>query len=289
MDFKQCMIDGQDILHDGAHGIYYVTKEWRRLVTDDTSENIQGMHKRTVSPTYARKRIIILEGYIDGLWNHNQQPAQSYLESVFSLQTDPSSLIPKELYIKDIYDQEWILDVKVKTPVEFVEASDEFTGYAMRWRVELESIEDPTYRSAEEFEIIGTDGVFGGVAFPVSMEFSMISYSNILELSINGSQASPIRWEISVMNDITWPLSITNISTGEYTKFAMNATAWDTIIIDANTLTATLNGANILASRIIGSHRLLIQWTQFFSVSDANGALPTEDLVVKAYFRESLL
>lgn len=289
MDFKQCTIDWQDILHDGAHGIYYVTKEWRRLVTDDTSENIQGMHKRTVSPTYARKRIIILEGYIDGLWNDNQQSAQTYLESIFSLQTDPSSLIPKELYIKDIYDHEWILDVKVKTPVEFVEASDEFTGYAIKWRVELESIEDPTYRSAEEFEIIGTDGVFGGVAFPMSMEFSMISYSNILELSINGSQASPIRWEISVINDTTWPLSITNISTGEYAKFAINATAWDSIIIDANTLTATLNGANILASRIIWSHRLLVQWTQFFSVSDANGALPTEDLVVKAYFRESLL
>jgi hypothetical protein len=32
-----------------------------------------------------------------------------------------------------------------------------------------------------------------------------------------------------------------------------------------------------------------VEWTQFFSVSDANGALPTEDLVVKAYFRESLL
>lgn len=289
MDFKQCKIDGQNILHDGAQGIYYITKEWRRLVTDDTSENIQGMHKRTVSPTYARKRIIILEWYIDGLGNDNQQSAQSYLESIFSLQTDPSSLIPKELYIKDIYNQEWILDVKVKTPVEFVEASDAFTGYAIRWRVELESIEDPTYRSAEEFEIIGTDGVFGGVAFPMSMEFSMISYSNILELAISGSQASPIRWEISVINNITWPLSITNISTGEYAKFAINATAWDTLIIDANTLTATLNGANILASRIIWSHWLTVQWNQFFSVSDANGALPTEDLVVKAYFRESLL
>jgi hypothetical protein len=34
---------------------------------------------------------------------------------------------------------------------------------------------------------------------------------------------------------------------------------------------------------------LSIQWTQFFSVSDANWALPTEDLVVNAYFRESLL
>lgn len=289
MDFKQCTIDGQDILHDGAHGIYYVTKEWRRLVTDDTSENIQGMHKRTVSPTYARKRIIILEWYIDGLGNDNQQSAQAFLESIFALQSDPSTLIAKEIFIKDIYDQEWILNVKVKTPVEFVEASDAFTGYAIKWRVELESIEDPTYRSAEEFEIIGTDGVYGGVAFPLSMKFSMITYSNILELSITGSQASPIRWEITVINDITWPLSITNISTGEWCKFASNATAGDSIIIDANTLKATLNGANILASRIIWSHRLTVQWTQFFSVSDANGALPTEDLLVKAYFRESLL
>jgi hypothetical protein len=41
MDFKQCKLDGEDILKDSESGIYYVTKEWRRLVTDDSAENVQ--------------------------------------------------------------------------------------------------------------------------------------------------------------------------------------------------------------------------------------------------------
>jgi hypothetical protein len=76
------------------------------------------------------------------------------LERIFSLQTDPSELIPKELYIKDTYDQEWLLEVKIKTPIEFVEATNNFIGYAKKWRVVLESIENPVYRSAHEFEVL---------------------------------------------------------------------------------------------------------------------------------------
>jgi hypothetical protein len=46
---------------------------------------------------------------------------------------------------------------------------------------------------------------------------------------------------------------------------------------------------SILESRVTGSYRLTVYNTQEFVVSDANGALPTDDLVVRAYFRNSLL
>ena len=64
MDFKIAKLDGLDILLDSASGIYYTSKEWRRITTDDTSTNIAGYHGRNVSPTFARKRVITLEGII---------------------------------------------------------------------------------------------------------------------------------------------------------------------------------------------------------------------------------
>jgi len=287
--FKQCLINDTDILLDGMHGIYYTRKDWRRLDVDDRSEDIQWVHKRSVTPTYARKRIITLEWYIDGLWNDHEQEAIAHLEKIFALQSDTSKLIPHTLTITDMFDQSWILEVKVKTPLDIVSAVDDFDWYARKWRVVLESVESPVYRSLDEFEIVWEDGVFGGMNIGTSIPFSLSSYTNILELSTNSNQASPIRREIQVVNTITGPLSITDLTTWKQFKLTTGGVPGDILVIDAEHLTATKNGKSIIASRVSGSYWLTVHGTKQFLVSDANGALPTDDLEVYVYFRNSLL
>lgn len=288
-NFKICKIDWQDVLRDSVSGIYYWKKDWRRLDVDDKSSDIQWLHRRTVSPTYARKRIITLEGFIDALWNEHEERAVKFLEELFALQSDTSEVIPKQLYIKDMYDHEWILNVKIKQPFETTEALDSFVGYAWKWRVVLESVESPTYKSLNEFSVQWEDGAYWGFAIPTPVEFEMGSYSNIIELSTSSNQASAIRWEITAVNDFVWPLTVADVSTGRYFKLGIDWVAWDKIIIDAENLTATKNGSSVKDSRVTGSKWLTVKGTQQFSVSDANWSLPTDDLSIMAYFRNSLL
>lgn len=288
-NFKACKIDGYDVLRDSLSGIYYAKKDRRRLDVDDRSEDVQGVHRRTVTPTYARKRIITLEWYVDSLGNENEETAIKYLEDLFALQSDTSEVIPKQLYIKDMFDHEWILNVKVKSPFEAIEADDSFVGYAWKRRVVLESVESPVYKSLNEFSVQGEDGVYWGFAIPTPIDFGMGSYSNIIELSTTSNQASPIRWEITAVNAFVWPLTITEIWSGRYFKVDVDGVPGDVIIIDAEALTATKNGSSIKDARVAWSRWLTVQGTQQFSVSDANGSLPTDDLSVMAYFRNSLL
>lgn len=66
--------------------------------------------------------MITLEGYIDRLTNSNDEKTiLEYMESLFALQPDPSILNPKIIYVKDVYDREWTLSVKVKDPLEVYE------------------------------------------------------------------------------------------------------------------------------------------------------------------------
>lgn len=146
MDFRQAKLDDQDILKDSSSGIYYTSKEWRTLVTDDTSQSIAGYHGRIASMTYARKRVITLEGVIDRLGNPYESESVKYLQNLFNLQTRTVELVARKLYIKDVYDQEWILDVKVKDPIQFLEYDGNFPGAYWKWQVTLESVKDPEYK-----------------------------------------------------------------------------------------------------------------------------------------------
>lgn len=289
MRFQQCKLDGQDVLRDGNSGILYTKTEWRRLATDEVQELVMGLHRRVVSPTYARTRVITLEWYLDSLGNAEEEDAQYYLEELFALQDDPTTIVPRELYILDNYGNEWVLDVKVKDPIDIVEASGDFVWYAHKWSVTLESIESPVYKSFAEITETGTDGSFGG--FPVSfgVPMSMTSYTNLIELVSSGNHASPIRWEIEAVNNFTWPLIIVDVTNTNYMKFEIDWLAGDIIIIDGENYTATKNGVDITWYRTAWSSRLTVKGTQQFAVLDYNGSIPTTDLTVDAFFRNSLL
>jgi len=151
MDFKEAKINWQDILKWTSSGIVYTFKDWRKVLTTDNSENIDWVHGRNVSPTYARVRVITLEWVSDRIWNPlEEQSSIEYLQKIFALQWALSSLEEKELYIKDLYDNEWILNVKVKEPLDIVEWDDSFVWSYWKWRVVLESTKEPIYKSLNE-------------------------------------------------------------------------------------------------------------------------------------------
>lgn len=289
MRILEAKLDWVNIILDGTYGIFYSKTNWRRLDTDSDSEWYQWNHWRHTSPLYARTRKISLEWYVDNLWNAKELEAVEHLENLFALQGNPGSVVPRLLYIKDIHWKEWIMNVKIAEPLDIEETDDDMRDYAWEWRVELESIEDPRYYSAEEVSQNILELDYGWFTMDFSLWFTMDEYTNVMTLSVDWNAEAPMRWEIDVISDFTWPLTIRNLDTGDQMVFDIDWVIGDSIIIDTRYYTATKNGDDITWYRVPGSKWLKINWTQNFAIFSIDGWLDHSDFDVNVFFRNVLL
>lgn len=175
------------------------------------------------------------------------------MENLFRLQSNPGVLERRQLYIKDIYDREWKMDVKVKEPIEILEGDESFIGSHWRWRVVLESIDDPVYRSFEEILQIGEEGIDGGFFMDFTLDFAMDATAKFIECNGEGNIESPARMEIEILGNTISPLRIRNITNNTDFSLDITATTGDIIIVNSQNNTVTKNGVNILGNRIPGS------------------------------------
>lgn len=285
MDFKQAKLDWVDILQDW---IIYTQTDRRKLAVNDDSRDIEGVHGRITSPLYARYRIITLEGLIDRL-SWSEQDKINHLQNIFYLQSDlSSSLEERELYIKDNYNQEWNINVKIKEPIEFIEGDDDFIWSHWRWRVVLESTSSPVYKSFDELLINGNEWNFWGLTMWFELWEAWDEYDEIIEINTLKTQTYT-RFELDAIWDIDSPLTIKNITNNTFFALDISAVSWDKIIIDSDKYTVTKNWENIIWNRIEGSIWQRISWDNQFIVTDKDWNVFNKDLSVKIYYRNALL
>lgn len=293
MDFKQAKINWQDILKNSTSWILYSFYDWRKLITSDDSQNIDWAHGKNSSPTYARSRIITLEWVSDRIWKQSEEQSNiDYLQNIFALQGDLFELEKKELYIKDSYDNEWVLDVKIKEPLEIVEWDENSPWSYYRWRVVLESTKDPVYKSYNEILTTWEEWDFGW--FYLDFEFwndwiSFEEVSNILECNQFWNMSSSLKFEITAKNDVNAPLKIINLTDNTFFALNIDAVLWDVIVINWNNFTATKNWENILADRVSWSIWQKIKWNAKFIIEDKDWWIENKDIDIKIYFNNSLL
>lgn len=287
MDVKELYIDNQDVLRDGSSGIYYTQVDRRRFRTTQENRTKQGNHGRTTSPVYAGYRIITLEGVIDGLGNDYLEQAIRYLEKVFSLQGDTSTLVTKTLRIKDLLDYEREAEVIVVDPLVVLEHDETFTGAYYRRRVVLETAETPVLKSYQELQKTLGSSYGAGFTFPFSFDFDFSTYENITQVTVTGNVHSPINFQLTANVDYTGPLYIINTSNGKRLKFNVSGSAGDVLVFDSENNTATKNGVDILSLREAGSSWLYVEETADFVILTASSLL--DDFTVKTTFRNNYL
>lgn len=284
MDFKQIKLDWLDILQSW---IIYTYVNWRKLVVNDESRDIEWIHGRVTSPLYARYRIVTIEWIIDRLsWSESEKI--NHLQDIFSLQNNLSAIINRSLYIKDSFDNEWNLNVKIKEPIEFIEWDDNMVWSYWKWRVVLESTASPIYKSYEELFVNGNEWNIWWFTMWFELGEAWDEIDEIIEVNTLKTETYT-KFEIDVIWEINSPLTITNITNNTFFALDISAISWDKIIIDSEKFTATKNGINIIWNRVIWSIWQKISWTNQFIVTDKDWNIFKKDLTLKIYYRNALL
>lgn len=287
MDYKEIKINWQKI---DIPWILFINFDWRKLSTSDQSRNLEGLHSRVVSPTFARIRIITIEWVVEKIdWIEKVAERINHLQNIFSLQTNLVELEEKELYIKDIFWNEWKMPVKVKEPFEFYEDT-EMKGSHYNFRVVLESTKSPIYKSFEENSVESSSSDFGWFCLDFELEKAFNESSWALQVNILWNVSVPLRFELVAVSMVIFPVIIRNLKTEEFFKIENlpNLKPWDKIIIDSENFSLLLNNENIIEKRASWSTWLKASWSSSFLVTDSSSSLK-EKILSRVYFSNSML
>lgn len=287
MDYREIKINWQKI---DIPWILFTNFDWRKLSTSDQSRNLEGLHCRVVSPTFARVRVITIEWVIEKIdWIEKVAERINHLQNIFSLQTNLVELEEKELYIKDIFWNEWKILVKIKEPFEFYEDT-EMKGSHYNFRVVLESTKSPIYKSFEENSVESSSSDFGWFYLDFELEKAFDESSWALQVNILWNVSVPLRFELVAVSTVIFPITIRNLKTEEFFKIENlpNFKLWDKIIIDSENFSLLLNDENIIEKRASWSTWLKASWSSIFLVTDSSSSME-EKILSRVYFSNSML
>lgn len=285
MDYKEIKINWQKI---DIPWILFTNFDWRKLSTSDQSRNLEGLHSRVVSPTFARIRIITIEWVVEKIdWIEKIAERINHLQNIFSLQTNLVELEEKELYIKDIFWNEWKMPMKVKEPFEFYEDT-EIKGSHYNFRVVLESTKSPIYRSFESINIFSEKGwaLWFRLNFKLWKKFNENVW--LLEVNTVNFDVSPI-FEIDILKNFSWPLKILNLNDKKFFSISWDFFIWEKIIVDMEKFILTKNNENIIDRRLPWSSWMKAKWKTNFIVLNNSKNFLEKDFKVKVIYNNVML
>ena len=268
--------------------IWLTAVNWRTISTSDSEQNIEWSHWIKMSPTYSRWRRVEIEWIIIADSRENTSKAMDWLDNLFSLQaviTDTPEL--KEFIVVDEQNREWKLDCKIKEPIEYTIAEDDYMNWTTRsFRVVLQSA-DARFFSTEWTNISWVEWVIWWWKLWVKLWAPMNEKYNAITCYSSSNFWTPATITITTQMEINSPLKLR----WETWHFYINSDfdPGDVIVIDSKTKTITKNWTNITELRAVWSTWPLIKWETTFVIEDKDAWLYASDFDVNVYFVNILM
>lgn len=268
--------------------IWLTAVNWRTISTSDSEQNIEWSHWIKMSPTYSRWRRVEIEWIIIADSRENTSKAMDWLDNLFSLQaviTDTPEL--KEFIVVDEQNREWKLDCKIKEPIEYIIAEDDYMNWTTRsFRVVLQSA-DARFFSTEWTNISWVEWVIWWWKLWVKLWAPMNEKYNAITCYSSSNFWTPATITITTQMEINSPLKLR----WETWHFYINSDfdPGDVIVIDSKTKTITKNWTNITELRAVWSTWPLIKWETTFVIEDKDAWLYASDFDVNVYFVNILM
>lgn len=287
MLYKNIYIDGMQVL---IPGVYLTLVNWTELSVSDQSQDIAGTHARIVSPTYARVRTVTIEGLIDR--RKNDLEAVEHLQHIFRLQRHIEAVDTREITVEDEYARHWTLKVKIKEPLEILDAEPEWRGEYYRFRVTLESVGSPIWKSREMIRSpavgYGREGLYGGVRLGTKLGKKWNQCIASVSLHISWTD-TPVRLTIEAVGTVNAPLIVRNVATGAVFRLNTHMNADDVVVIDSEKFKVFKNGNDITTERLPWSPFPTAYGRTDLVVEDIDGRLLSDDVRVYAEYYNTFL
>lgn len=249
---------GKNFIFDG-NAIPYTTGEAQtnkwiadvdlfRLRTESSQINRQDFHGTISSPTFGRGRLIPVSGEVFAEEKTDRGTTRKVVEDVFQLEDFPNETDAfKKLEFTDDDGLEWFIFAKVFTKPEF---RHERAGAIIEFDFNLYA-DDPLIRSKVNNTAGGNYGVVQGFVLPVALPAALSGSIEEFTDTNTGNFASPVKFTIT--GEIVNPRLI-NLTTGKFWRSIVTVTTGDSLVVDTDAKTATLNGGDILPKRGVGSN-----------------------------------
>lgn len=269
--------------------IWLTAVNFKKLDVSDETINITWNHWVRISPTYARTRIVQIEGIILSDTRVGLSKAMDFLEKLFVLQYDFRELELHNFSVLDEQDRLWHLKTKIKNPIEYDIFDDDYIdGAERKFRVVLVA-PDPRFLSDDKKSLNSWAIKYGGCKLGVKLWVKLNLYYNSIDCFNNWNFASPFRMVIKIKQNLPNKLIIQNLDTKEFITLLDNFVVWDVIEIDTEKYTITRNWQNIKHRKTPASRWLQIVWHTRFGVFNEDLSLDVNFALVTVYFSNVML
>lgn len=222
--------------------------KWATPVIQNSQINKQDFHGIISNPTFARARLIIINGKIFSTTKTGRGSARNTVDNLFQIDNFPAQNQGfKTFAFTDDDGVQKFINAKVYSRPEY----DNGQGDAIiDFSVELLA-QDPLIRSINMVSQTGNYGFFGGVLLSTTLPISFDSVDGEFTATNDGNFASPCK--ITINDEIVNP-KILNMTTGRFFKLNISMNTGDELVIDSEERTAKLNGTSVMAYREDGSN-----------------------------------
>jgi len=262
-------------------GFITTSFDWHSwLLQSDSVKNLGWVQGVYSSATFIRWRLVVIEGDIIAETTAELLAYVKEIKKLFSIDWIPVGQGVRTLEITDENGIVWEAQGRIKEMPVF--KLEDYTG---KYRATI-FLSEALYKTKDLFIATWNEWILAGQTFPTTFPTAFNKKAVATSLVTATSIPTPLKITITVTWEVDSFIKILNTTNWEFYQTNTSCTAWDVIVIDADTRTATKNGSSIIWDKEAWSSWLSISENSELVISDTDLVW---DFTVSIEWRDLLL